>query len=123
MLLKDFRLSPDRPDGGSIVESFVLLEMLKKATPEVEIKFWRMKSGEEVDFVWLKNRVPCPVEVKTGDSSGRTPGGLIAFIKRYPGTARGFVLHGGSSADLKVGECTVHFRPWSLAARIPEEIG
>ena len=30
-----------------------------------ELRFWRTKSGDEIDFIYLKNRIPYIIEVKS----------------------------------------------------------
>lgn len=122
VLLKDFRPHGSREDGGTIIESFVYLELAKRITPEVEIRFWRTKSGDEVDFVWVQNRRPHPIEVKSADCGTSLPDGIKAFLRRYPKTAHGFVLHGGLSADIQVDSTAIHFRPWHKAASILDEM-
>jgi len=121
-LLRDFRSAGDRPDQGAIVESFVFLELARRASAEVDIKFWRTKAGDEVDFVWVDNRVPIPIEVKAGDAAGSVPAGLRAFLRRYPQTPLAFVLHGGPSSEIIVGGVPVRFRPWASATDLPDEI-
>lgn len=121
-LLKDFSARSVRKDAGVLVESFVFLELIKKVTPEVDIRFWRTKAGDEVDFVWIKNRIPYPIEVKMGDSGGKIPRGLAAFLRRYPKTKRCFVLHGGKTLNTKIDGIEISFRPWKEAFEIPEMI-
>jgi predicted AAA+ superfamily ATPase len=63
-ILNDYSQLDNRPDKGAIVESFVALALIKQLKPNMEIKFWRTRQGDEVDFILLKNRIPVPVEVK-----------------------------------------------------------
>lgn len=58
----------------------------------MELRFWRTKRGEEVDFVLVKDRQPYPIEVKTRDVHGSPPPGLRAFCKRYPKTKLTFTI-------------------------------
>lgn len=112
ILLKDFRFIDKRPDAGQIIESFVFLELVKRIVPEVEIRFWRTKAGDEVDFIWIKNRIPYPIEVKTKDLDGQIPRGLKIFLGRYPKTPKAFVLHGGAKIESKIGDTDILFLPW-----------
>ncbi len=52
-ILKDFSDLNDRKDQGAIFESFVFLKLKTLEAPDSEIRFWRTKSGEEVDFIFL----------------------------------------------------------------------
>jgi hypothetical protein len=121
-IIKDFRALDERPDAGPIVESFVYLELARRVGPAEELRFWRTKAGDEVDFVWISNRVPTPIEVKAADVSGSVPRGLRMFLRRYPTTRRAFVLHGGKRGEMIVDGVAIRFRPWKDAASIPDEI-
>jgi hypothetical protein len=120
-ILKDFRAVEARPDAGAIVESFAYLELARLVGPADELRFWRTKAGDEVDFVWINNRVPTPIEVKAADVAGSVPRGLRMFLRRYPETLRAFVLHGGRRGEMIVDGVQIAFRPWKDAASIPEE--
>jgi predicted AAA+ superfamily ATPase len=91
-LLKDFSAGRGRKDFGAINESFVFLNLSWQLQPNMELCFWRDKSGNEVDFILLVDRQPIPLEVKTTWPDNSLPQGLKAFLKRYPATAKAFVL-------------------------------
>src|SRR5262249_3203516 len=80
--LKDFRTAKDRPDRGAIYESFVFLMLKAHLAPSMEIRFWRTKKDEEVDFVLVKDRRPFPIEVKTQLGRPTVPPGIQAFCRR-----------------------------------------
>jgi uncharacterized protein len=83
-LLKDLRDFSAREDQGAILESFVYLQLEQQLQANMEIRFWRTKKGQEVDFIIIKNRVPLPIEVKSHMSHLTVPGGLKSFLKKYP---------------------------------------
>jgi predicted AAA+ superfamily ATPase len=91
-ILKDFSAGRGRKDFGAVNESFVFLNLFWQLRPNMELRFWRDKSGNEVDFVLLHNRRPMPIEVKSTWPGANIPSGLAAFIRRYPETAQAFVL-------------------------------
>ncbi|MDR1113619.1 MAG: ATP-binding protein [Candidatus Margulisbacteria bacterium] len=91
-ILKDFSAGRSRKDFGAVNESFVFLNLFWQLRPNMELRFWRDKSGNEVDFVLLVNRRSTPIEVKSTWPDANIPQGLKAFLKRYPDTARAFVL-------------------------------
>ena len=122
ILLKDFRRYADRPDSGAVVESFVFLELSKQITPEVELRFWRTREGDEVDFIWIFNRVPYPIEVKTGNVGDEIPRGLKSFLRRYPKTKVAFIVHGGKKETKLFDDLTFHYLHWSEAHLIPSLI-
>ncbi|MCK4835951.1 MAG: ATP-binding protein [Candidatus Aminicenantes bacterium] len=93
MILKDFRNLAEREDRGYIYESFVFLELQKMVDPLSEIRFWRTKDGKEVDFIFIRNRIPFPIEVKSRIKPGEVTSGLSAFLHRYPQVPKAFVFN------------------------------
>ncbi|MSR88829.1 MAG: ATP-binding protein [Candidatus Margulisbacteria bacterium] len=83
-LLADFSEISRRQDIGIISETLVLLAILPQLKPNMDVKFWRTRQGEEVDFILLKNRIPYPVEVKYNFTGTVIPTGLKIFLSRYP---------------------------------------
>ncbi|MBI4412616.1 MAG: DUF4143 domain-containing protein, partial [Deltaproteobacteria bacterium] len=92
-LLKDYRRFKEREDQGALLESFVFLNLLCQQKPNMEIRFWRTKKGQEVDFIVVKNRVPLPVEVKSSLTDTTVPPGLAAFLRAYPKAPYGIVYN------------------------------
>jgi hypothetical protein len=109
-LLKDFRAAAERPDGGVILETLVFLELNRLLDPLSEIRFWRTKDGKEVDFIYIRNRVPFPVEVKSTAKPDNLPAGLKSFLNRYPQTTRAFVMNPSVEAEVRCGKTRVFFR-------------
>ncbi len=91
-LLNDFSSIEKRDDKGIILESYFFLSILKQLKPNMEIKFWRTRQGDEVDFILLKNRVPCPVEVKYRLKSPEIPGGIKKFLNKYPNAPGAIII-------------------------------
>jgi len=112
LLLKDFRPIDEREDKGSIYESFILLHLQSQIKPNMELRFWRTKKGDEVDFILLKNRIPIPIEVKSNLTSPKAPNGLLKFLKQYPKAPCGVVFNEHISAVIKVDNRSVYFKPW-----------
>jgi len=69
-----------RSDEGAIIENYVLSEILKCG---IEPKYWRTKSGAEIDFIIEKNGVLLPVEVKKQIKAEQTPRAIYSFIQEY----------------------------------------
>ncbi len=92
VILKDFGKPNDRDDTGILNETFILLQMRYNLKPNFDIKFWRNKQGQEIDFVLLKNRKPFLIEVKTGLNAPDIPGAFKIFINNYPDTLGGIVF-------------------------------
>lgn len=97
-ILRDFSSYKARQDKGAVSETFVLLQILSILKPNMEVRFWRNKQGDEIDFVVLKDRKPYLVEVKSSLSSAETPKAFSVFIKNYPETAGGMVVSSNLNA-------------------------
>jgi uncharacterized protein len=111
-LLKDFRPPEKRNDRGVAFETFIFLHLQSQLKSNMEIRFWRTKKGDEVDFVVLKNRVPLPIEVKSQLSGKRIPKNIITFLKHYPQSPYAVVYHGGKeSFEVETQTHKVKFLP------------
>jgi predicted AAA+ superfamily ATPase len=108
-LLKDFSSVNDRPDKGTILETFVFLHIQSKIEPNMEIRFWRTKDGSEVDFILVKDRKPIPIEVKSVISAGQIPDGLKKFLTRYPNTKKAFVINQNIQTETIFNNCKIQF--------------
>jgi len=115
-LLKDFRPVNVREDKGCLYETSVLVHLITQLKPNMELRFWRTKKGEEVDFVVLKNRVPVPVEVKsklTGIDD--VPKGMVQFLRLYPQSPFGIIYNENIAAEITVEGKIVYFKQWDEA--------
>lgn len=70
----------ERVDLGSIFENFIFSELIKH---KYEVKFWRTKSGAEVDFIIEINQVIIPIEVKTTLNNDNIGKSMHSFIDKY----------------------------------------
>lgn len=85
---------------GPLFENYVFCELLKMGK---DVKYWRTKSGSEVDFIVDST----PVEVKR--NAGKVPSGLRSFIQRYePDQALIVTLQQHHREETCQG-CSVHF--------------
>ena len=108
-LLKDFSPLESRPDKGAILETFVFLRLQSGLAPNEEIKFWRTKDGDEVDFIFLRDRKPFPIEVKGRLASLEIPKGMKRFLSRYPRTRSALVLSENLTGTVHQEETLVRF--------------
>jgi len=93
ILLKDFRKYSRREDKGSIFEAFVLHELVQQLKPNTDIRFWRTKKGAEVDFIYIVDRQPFPIEIKSKLKDSKIPSGLLSFVKKYKNVTAGFIFN------------------------------
>ncbi len=106
-LIKDFNPVKERADSGSLFENFIASQLLKSGN---ELRFWRTKSGAEVDFVVEQGRQLLAVEVKSS-SRGKPGKSLLSFIKKYK-PAKAFVVHGENLSFIKINNTELIFLPF-----------
>ena len=109
-LLKNFAKTVERDDLGGIFECAVLQELKILQASNVEIRFWRTKQGDEVDFVWIEDRKPIPIEVKSNIENDRTPPGIIKFLKHYPKSKVGYVINRTIKEDRELNGSIIKYR-------------
>lgn len=117
-LLKDFRPAALRPDKGTLFESAVLQQLLPQLKPNMEIRFWRTKKGNEVDFVLVKNRLPVPVEVKSSLSTDKVPRGMRRFLDLYPDAPYGIVFNNQNEGKINCSGRIVYFKKWFESSEV-----
>ncbi len=108
-LLKDFSSIKNRKDKGVLYESFVFLSLLVRLQTNMELKFWRTKDGDEVDFILLENRIPLPIEVKSKLNSSSIPKGLKRFLLRYSDVKHAYVVNENLTDQITYKSCTIDF--------------
>lgn len=116
-LLKDFGALRHRSDRGVLHESFVFLQLACALKPNMEIKFWRNKLGQEIDFVILKNRKPFLIEVKTTLSNREIPPAIRTFLSHYPETLGAIVFSENMVGEEKFMGKTVRFELLTSASK------
>lgn len=98
--LRDPEHAAAGPLGGSIVETAVLMEVVKHALnhgTDPQVYFWRTTGGVEVDIVIEQETRLVPVEVKQTSTPRPTmASGLVSFLRDHPDKARkGWLVHLG----------------------------
>ncbi len=66
-------------DNGKKLEQILMMEFIKKG---FEIKCWRSKQKQEMDFVLFENNKP--IKAIEAKSSGKKTDSFRAFVKNYP---------------------------------------
>jgi hypothetical protein len=96
--LRDPLHAANSPMSGTIVETAVITEVIKRALHSGEqptVYFYRTSSGVEVDLVVENGETIVPVEVKQTATPGpNLAKGLRAFMSDY-GCSRGWLVHLG----------------------------
>jgi len=98
----DFPAEPD----GKLFENYVFTELLKAGFAP---KYWRTKSGTEVDFVVETGGSVVPIEAKLTVEKAKAERSLRSFIEEY-GPKRAIVVsYNGFLGEARVGSCRVFF--------------
>jgi uncharacterized protein len=108
-ILKNFATVPNRPDTGSITETFVLLQIIPSLRINMELKFWRDKAKNEIDFVLLRDNKPIIIEVKTNLNLAYVPKAFSIFMAHYPETEFGIVCSLNFEGELVHDGKTIYF--------------
>jgi uncharacterized protein len=83
-LFGGFTAFEKRPDKGALLENFVFTELVKNMHPLLDsIRFWRSKSGAEVDFLVEHDGEIIGIEVKAGNARGKLTRSAHSFIDAY----------------------------------------
>jgi len=80
-LLTDFRELLKRNDAGELFENMVFLNLLHKQNALSQIKYWKSKNYQEVDFVRIENASVTAYEVKLGKDRKNN---FNSFLHLYP---------------------------------------
>jgi predicted AAA+ superfamily ATPase len=113
--LRDPEHAAGGPLGGSIVDTAVLMEIVKHALNrgvDPQVYFWRTARGDEVDIALEENGTLVPVEVKqTATPRPTMASGLISFNRDYPDKVeRGWLVHlGGMTLPLAPNVTAIPF--------------
>jgi predicted AAA+ superfamily ATPase len=105
-----------------LYESYIFLELHKRLRANIDLRFWRTKKGDEVDFIWIENRQPIPIEVKTIFSQKNPPKGLLKFMKAYPNTKYGVVFNKKISQDFEIEGVTIKVRKFEEVEELLNEM-
>lgn len=109
-ILKDFREITKRLDKGVIWETFVYYHLISiKEEANTDIHFWRTSSGNEVDFIWRRNRQTIPIEVKSKIKNLEVPDGVKKFLKAYPKSEFAIVVNESITEETQYKEYPIYF--------------
>lgn len=120
-LLKDFRAIKARPDKGFILETFVYHYLLGIAdSSDTEIYFWRTSDDMEIDFIWNRNRTPCPIEVKSSLRKAEIFPSLIKFLRAYPTAPFAIVINDKIDEEIYHQDRKIYFISYKNIDRLEE---
>jgi uncharacterized protein len=99
-----------RQDAGFLFEGFYISELFKKGIDPEAVKYYRTKSGEEIDIVLDEPSSLVPIEIKFKKTTGARD---IAAVKRFVqknNLSRGYVVTTGQLKRMEKIEITDCFR-------------
>jgi len=88
----------NHPLRGAIFEGMVITELLKKRTNagmQVNLSFWRDKTGREIDIIVDNGNTQFPIEIKSGKTIHDEFLKNIEYWKSMTGLKKGLVLYAG----------------------------
>jgi predicted AAA+ superfamily ATPase len=106
-IIGDFKGLPNRVDSGSLYENFIFNQLIKQ---EININFWRTKIGAEVDFIFEKDRVLLPIEIKSSLKKDTITKSLSSFIKQYE-NERALILNTNINKKVVKDNIEIYFLP------------
>jgi len=81
-----------RTDAGALIENYIFSYLNNNLGSGDELKFWRTKTGSEVDFVVESQGFLLPIEVKyQAGKKDTVPSGIQSFMQKY-GSKKALVI-------------------------------
>jgi len=74
-----------------------------------EILFWRTSDQVELDFIYLENRIPIPIEVKSRLSTPEVFPAFKTFFKAYGDARYGIVFNESLNESISWNGRDIHF--------------
>jgi predicted AAA+ superfamily ATPase len=115
--LKNFGVMSRRPDAGMLVESAIFTTLLRELTEFEDVRFWRTKSKEEIDFLLKRNDKLIPIEVKWSERP-KLPAGFRAFLKSGAAPQAYVVMKNYYGEESIHGKNVKFLPPWALRTEL-----
>ncbi len=124
LAINNFNNLAKRQDSGILLENFVANEISKLNLLLWDLKFWRTKMQSETDFIFQKNNVIYPIEVKFQKfkaEKGLIPSGVKSFIGQYH-SKKAIIANINLSKRTKFNEAEIYFVPFFFLAKFLREL-
>lgn len=111
-ILNNFAKIDERGDKGSLIENFVLSELVKNIEePNLKLRYWRTTAKTEVDFIIEKGVEPIPLEVKRTNFKKEEIGrSFRSFVKKYQPKI-GIIITQNFLSKTKINSTDIYFLP------------
>lgn len=90
---------------GEMYENFIASELIRK---NMDLRYWRTKSGAEVDFIYEKANQTIPIEIKSYLKSDNVEKSFRSFITKYSPKI-GFILSTNYNNERKIENTNIYF--------------
>ncbi len=124
LAINNFNNLAKREDNGILLENFTVNEISKLNLIIWDLKFWRTKMQSEVDFIFQKNNVVYPIEVKFQKFKAEKdsiPSGIKSFINEYH-SRKAIVVNVNLVKQIKTAESEVNFIPFFFLSKFLKEL-
>ncbi len=108
-IINNFEDISKRQDKGSIYEQYLCNFLLNNAPANAELRFWRTRNDDEIDFVYLKDNKPYIFEVKSKLRKAEVPDAMKIFINNYRHLQAAYVVNENIEAEVSYKDFTVNF--------------
>lgn len=100
--------SEERTDKGAIYENFIFCELIKM---DEKPKYWRTKSGAEVDFILERSGKPLPLEIKTTLAEDSLTKSFNSFVEKYSPN-KGYIVSLEHEGTRRIGNSAIIYLPF-----------
>lgn len=94
-------------EQGGVYEQFIFSELHKAG---LELKYWRTKSGAEIDFI-IDRHFPLPVEIKKNLKSGDLTRSFRSFFQKY-NPAQAYIFSMNFEGNISHNRTSINFLPF-----------
>jgi uncharacterized protein len=94
----------NHPLKGSIFETFIISELVKKRTnagEQVNLYYWRDKTGHEIDVIIDNGTSLLPIEIKAGKTINSDYFKNLLYWFKLSGEEKGYVIYSGDEGQTR----------------------
>lgn len=124
LAINNFNNLVKREDNGILLENFVANEIAKLNLIVWDLKFWRTKMQSEVDFIFQKNNIIYPIEVKFQKfkaDKDSIPSGIKSFINQYH-NQKAIIANINLAKQAKIVDGEIFFIPFFFLSKFLNEL-
>lgn len=111
--LKGFQDLSLRTNAGLLIESAAYTDLLRNLKEMEDLRYWRTKTGDEVDFILRKGTELIPIEIKWSEYPKITDG-LRKFIK-INRPYKSYLISKRTYSEDKINNCRIEILPpWAI---------